>query len=145
MMRKITSDARFGAAPQRNDARVKPAVDHISNRLRPNVLASHPVIGRMMALATRYDVNAHVASSVVADRLLAMCGSDTFTTVVSSTSMKVANITARATIQGLTGVLIAVFVGAGLWTRPRSSPRAHGGRHRHPWPQQVIGILPRLE
>ena len=30
-----------------------------------------------------------------------MCGSDTFTTVVSSTSMKVANITAIAMIQGL--------------------------------------------
>jgi uncharacterized radical SAM superfamily protein len=38
--------------------------------------------------------------------LLAMCGSDTLTTVVSSTSMKVANMTARATIQGLTGVLM---------------------------------------
>ncbi len=60
----------------------------------------------MMALATRYDVSAHVASSVVAAMLLAMCGSDTFTTVVSSTSMKVANMTARATIQGLTGVLM---------------------------------------
>ena len=43
----------------------------------------------MIALATRYDVSAHVASSIVADRLPAMCGSDTLTTVVSSTSMKV--------------------------------------------------------
>ena len=102
----MTSDARLGAAPQRNDARVNPAVDIISSRLRPKRPASHPVIGRMMALATRYDVSAHVASSVVAAMLLAMCGSDTFTTVVSSTSMKVANITARATIQGLTGVLM---------------------------------------
>ncbi len=55
----------------------------------------------MMALATRYDVSAQVASSVVAAMLLAMCGSDTLTTVVSSTSMKVANITATATIHGL--------------------------------------------
>src|SRR3954452_16490105 len=31
-----------------------------------------------------------------------MCGRETLTTVVSSTSMKVANITATATIQGLT-------------------------------------------
>ena len=74
----------------------------MSSRLRPNLLASQPVIGRMIALATRYDVSAHVASSVVADRLLAMCGSDTLTTVVSSTSMKVANITANAMSQGLT-------------------------------------------
>ena len=56
----------------------------------------------MMALATRYDVSAHVASSMDADRLPAMCGSDTLTTVVSSTSMKVANITETAMSQGLT-------------------------------------------
>ena len=39
---------------------------------------------------------------MVAERLPAMCGSDTLTTVVSSTSMKVQNITAMATIQGFT-------------------------------------------
>ena len=64
----------------------------------------------MIALATRYDVRAHVASSVVADMLLAMCGSDTLTTVVSSTSMKVANITAIATTQGLTRGVLTYFV-----------------------------------
>ena len=69
--------------------------------MRPKRLASQPVIGRMIAFATRYDVSAHVASSMVADRLPAMCGSDTFTTVVSSTSMKVANITETAISQGL--------------------------------------------
>src|SRR5262245_66595959 len=102
MIRKITSDARLGATPQRNDASVNPVVDSISRFLRPKRPASQPVIGRMMALATRYDVNAHVASSVVADMLLAMCGSDTLTTVVSSTSMKVASMTAIVTIHGLT-------------------------------------------
>src|SRR5579862_6789837 len=56
----------------------------------------------MMALATRYDVRTQVTSSTVAERLPAMCGSDTFTTVVSSTSMKVQNITEMAMIQGLT-------------------------------------------
>src|SRR5579872_5476136 len=56
----------------------------------------------MMALATRYDVSAQAASSTLADRLPAICGSDTFTTVVSSTSMNVANMTAMAMIQGLT-------------------------------------------
>src|SRR5206468_11465349 len=73
----------------------------MSRRLRPKTLASHPVIGRMIALATRYDVSAHVASSMLADRLPAMCGSDTFTTVVSSTSMNVANITDTAMSHGL--------------------------------------------
>src|SRR5215213_1024789 len=38
---------------------------------------------------------------MLADRLPAMCGSDTLTTVVSSTSIKVASITETATIHGL--------------------------------------------
>src|SRR4051812_31380004 len=100
--RNSTSICRFGARPHRNDAAVKPMTDAISRRLRPKYLASHPVSGRMIALATRYDVSTHVDSSMVAVSDPAMCGSDTFTTVVSSTSMKVANITAIATIQGLT-------------------------------------------
>src|SRR5437660_8081085 len=102
MIRNSTSVCRFGARPHRNDAAVKPVTDAINNRLRPKYVASHPVSGRMMALATRYDVSAQVDSSMVADRLPAMCGSETFTTVVSSTSMNVANMTAIATIQGLT-------------------------------------------
>src|SRR5947209_6651297 len=99
MIRNMTSEASVGATPHKNDARVKPVIDSNKRRLRPNVAASHPVIGRMIAFATRYDVSAQVASSVVAARLLAMCGSETFTTVVSNTSMKVANMTAMATIQ----------------------------------------------
>ena len=75
--------------------------ESISSRFRPKRLASHPVIGRMIAFATRYDVNTQVASSMVADKLPAMWGSDTLTTVVSSTSMKVANITATAMSHGL--------------------------------------------
>src|SRR5919197_5842193 len=55
----------------------------------------------MIALATRYDVSAQVDSSIEAERLPAMCGSETFTTVVSRTSMNVANITEMATIHGL--------------------------------------------
>ncbi len=53
-----------------------------------------------MALATRYEVSTQVASSMVAERFPAMWGSDTLTTVVSSTSMKVHSITEKATIQG---------------------------------------------
>mgnify|MGYP003694160555 CR=1 FL=1 len=55
-----------------------------------------------------YDVSTHVASSMVADIVAAMCGSDTLTTVVSSTSMKVPNITAIATIHGLTCLCSAI-------------------------------------
>jgi hypothetical protein len=39
--------------PQSSDAMVKPETDAMRRRLRPNVLASQPVSGRMMALATR--------------------------------------------------------------------------------------------
>src|SRR5438093_13227515 len=102
-MRNTISSASVGARPHRNDDSVKPTTDSISSRLRPNMLASQPVIGRMIAFATRYDVRAHVASSIDADKLPAICGSDTFTTVVSSTSMKVANITETAINHGLTG------------------------------------------
>src|SRR3954469_22553057 len=101
MMRKRISMPSVGASPQRNDEAVNPTTDSINSRLRPNRLANQPVMGRMIAFATRYEVRAHVASSIVADRLPAMCGSDTFTTVVSSTSMKVANITDVAMIHGL--------------------------------------------
>ena len=52
-MRKKINELRFGAMPQRNDDTVKPVTDIISSRLRPNVAASQPVIGRMIALATR--------------------------------------------------------------------------------------------
>src|SRR5262245_56642625 len=131
-MRKITSAGRFGASPHSTDATVNPAVETINSRLRPSTEASHPVNGRMIALATRYDVNAHVASSVVAAMLLAMCGSDTFTTVVSSTSMKVTNITTIATIQGLTG-LDTTLLGI------------HSRRHRHARPEHVLRILTGVE
>src|SRR5262249_41145229 len=43
----------------------------------------------------------HVASSIDTDKLPAMWGRETLTTVVSSTSMKVANITETAMSQGL--------------------------------------------
>src|SRR3954468_454575 len=101
MIRKMINSGRFGARPQKNDARVKPVTEAMRRRLRPKRFASQPVMGKMIAFATRYDVNAQVASSGVAERLPAMCGSETLTTVVSSTSMKVLIITAEATSHGL--------------------------------------------
>src|ERR1035438_10184637 len=64
-------------------------------------MENHAPMGRMMALATRYDVSTQVASSGVADRLPAMCGSATLATLVSSTSMKVASMTVMAMTHGL--------------------------------------------
>src|ERR1019366_3234481 len=65
-------------------------------------MENHAPMGRMMALATRYEVSTQVASSGVADRLPAMCGSATLAPLVSSTSMKVASITVMAMTHGLT-------------------------------------------
>src|SRR5246127_1419055 len=55
-----------------------------------------------MAFETRYEVRTHVLSSCPAERLPAMCGKATLAIEVSSTSMKVASVTARAIIHGLT-------------------------------------------
>ncbi len=54
-----------------------------------------------MPLATRYVVSAQVASSLLIDRLPAICGKETFTMVVSSTSMNAPSVTMTATTQGL--------------------------------------------
>ena len=54
-----------------------------------------------MALETRYDVSTQVLSSMPAERLPAMFGSETLAIEVSSTSMKVADITVNAIHQGL--------------------------------------------
>jgi hypothetical protein len=88
--------------PHMNEDAVKPMTEAIKRFLRPKRDASQPVMGRMMAFATRYDVSTQVASSTEADMLPAICGSDTFTTVVSSTSMNVPNMTEMATIHGFT-------------------------------------------
>src|SRR5579859_172353 len=101
MILKKIRKGRLGAKPHMNDEIVNPATEAISRRLRPKKLASHPVMGRMIALATRYDVNAHVASAGVEESDPAMCGSETFTTVVSSTSINVLVITVMAMIHGL--------------------------------------------
>ena len=100
MTRQTTRNGRENDSPHMSEAAVKPVTESSSSRRRPNWFASHPVIGRMIALAARYIVSAHVDSSMLADRLPAMCGSETFTTVVSSTTMNVPNTTEIAMRQG---------------------------------------------
>jgi hypothetical protein len=120
MTRKKIRNGNDGASPQKKEATVKPVTDNMSRRLRPNVVSSHPVIGKIMALATRYDVSVHVASSVLAERLPAMCGSETLTTVVSSTSMKVLDMTmtAIAISQGL--ISLETGSSAGISSAPKN-------------------------
>src|SRR5471030_2189979 len=73
---------------------------------------------------------------MLADKLPAMCGSETFTTVVSSTSMKVANITATAMIHGLMCRCCSSAI-------PLS--RIDRGCHRHSRPQEMIRILSHVQ
>src|SRR5271163_1033227 len=62
---------------------------------------NQPLIGRMIALETRYEVSTQVLSSWPAERLPAMCGRATLATLVSRTSMNVARVTVSAMIHGL--------------------------------------------
>src|SRR5579859_3202525 len=96
--------------PHRNENKVKPVTEINRRRRRPKRLASQPVSGSTMAFATRYEVSTQVASSGLAERVPPMCGSETLTTVVSSTSIKVPSITEMAIIHGL----IVGLVGDGL-------------------------------
>ena len=63
--------------------------------------ASQPLIGRMMAFETRYEVSTHVLWSLLAPRFPAMYGRATLAMLVSSTSMKAASATTTAISQGL--------------------------------------------
>src|SRR6266516_163175 len=88
MILKKIRNPSDGASPQKNDAVVNPVTASSNNRLRPKRPASHPVMGRTMAFATRYEVSVQVASLVLEERLPAMCGRDPFTPVASSPSIK---------------------------------------------------------
>src|SRR5580698_2854096 len=90
-------------------------------------LAIHPLIGRMMAFDTRYDVSTQVLSSWLTERFPAMCGSDTLAMLVSSTSMKVAIVTTRAMAHGLWPPVhpVAKYAGrASSVIGPRGGPSA---------------------
>src|ERR1700733_8187149 len=90
------------AGPHSSELNVKMITHPIKNLLRPNSAENHPVRGNTIALETRYDVSTHVLSSTPADKFPAMCGRDTFATLVSNTSMNVAAITVMAINQGFT-------------------------------------------
>src|SRR4029077_20286485 len=100
--RKRMIAPRVGAAPHRWELSVKIARQIMKNRFRPKIPANQPVIGRTMALDTRYDVKIQVLSSLLAPRFPAMWGSATFAMLVSRTSMKAAMATRTAITHGLT-------------------------------------------
>src|SRR5579864_8340900 len=115
MTRKMIRIARLGAAPQNSELRVKRKMQRRKKRFRPKRLASHPLMGRTMALDTRYEVSTHVLSSLLAPRLPAMYGSATLAILVSRTSMKAAMATTTAINHGFAegrhGCAVAAPVG----------------------------------
>src|SRR5436190_20815290 len=91
-----------------------------------------------MPFATRYDVSTHVASSTLDERFPAMCGSETFATLVSNTSMNVASITVAAMTHGLTSVLGLASEGliAALIREARGA-HVHPGAEHVAWGQRI--------
>ena len=59
---------RLGANPHKSELTVKIVRHVMKNRLRPNTLASHPLMGSTTALDTRYEVRIQVLWSVLAPR-----------------------------------------------------------------------------
>src|SRR5215831_9309540 len=105
--RNRRSNPRLGAIPHSNELNVKKAIHAMKNRFRPTTPAIHPLIGKTMALETRYEVRTHVLSSLLTPRLPAMYGSATLAMLVSRISMNAAIATTTAISHGLREVLTA--------------------------------------
>ena len=89
--------ARLGAAPAAAEVSVNATMASMKSRLRPSRSVSHPVIGRLMALATRNEVSTHVISSTPADSVPRMWSSATLAMVTSRITRNVAIIVAMET------------------------------------------------
>src|SRR5580704_11709591 len=106
---------------------VKMKTQPMNSRLRPNSIESQPVSGSTIAFEIRYEVRTQVLSSTLAERLPAMCGSETLAILVSSTSMKVASITVAAISQGLTAGVHGTGVAVGALDASGSATAAELG------------------
>src|SRR5271157_5587923 len=99
--RKRRRNPRLGATPQSRELTVKTLKQVMKKRFRPKAPASQPLIGRMMAFETKYEVNTHVLWSLLAPRFPAIYGRATLAMLVSNTSIKAASATTTAISQGL--------------------------------------------
>src|ERR1700722_14716717 len=135
--RKRSSMFRLAALPQRTEATVNMQMQTMKKRFRPKRLASHPLIGRTMALDTRYDVSTQVLSSLLAPRPPAMYGKATLAMLVSSTSMNAAIATTTAMNQGL----YFGRQGAGGAESTSELPDIDLWFHGHPGPQPMVAVL----
>src|SRR6185312_5986992 len=119
---------------------------------------AQPLIGRITAFDTRYEVSTQVLSSVEAERLPAMCGSATLAMLVSSTSMKVAMVTVSATAHGLclglhslcamgaaNSRICGLSVTAGISLSSERLAHLYFRFRRHAWTEKMILVLVRIE
>src|SRR5215467_13516521 len=73
-MRAMTSASRLLAMPHRKEAVVKPSTVKNMVLRQPSRLASQPVMGVAMAVATRFSVTTQAISSCVAEKVPRICG-----------------------------------------------------------------------
>src|ERR1700687_5191990 len=141
--RKRRRSPRLGANPQSKELTVKIPKQAMKKRFRPNAPASHPLIGRMMAFETRYEVRTHVLWSLLAPRFPAMYGRATLAMLVSRTSMNAPSATTTAISQGLYlgrqtswSIVRAVELIGGRRRAPRSCPAEADGPDSH-WAREL--------
>src|SRR5262247_971712 len=93
--RATMSVVRSGAAPETNELTTNSEAHTRNTRLRPKRPTSQPVAGMTTALAARYEVMTHEASSSPADSEPCRCGRMTLATLVSRICMKATTITVK--------------------------------------------------
>src|SRR3984957_3729407 len=115
-------------------------------RFRPKAPASQPLIGRTMALETRYEVSTQVLWSLLAPRFPAIYGSATLAMLVSRTSMKAASATTTAISQGLNfGRQTSCSMASAAELIELASLQIHVWFHVHARPQPATLVLARIE
>src|SRR5580698_6518183 len=128
--------------PQSKELTVKIARQDMKKRFRPKVLANQPLIGRMMAFETKYEVRTQVLWSLLAPRFPAIYGRATLAMLVSRTSMKAASATTTAINQGLNlGRQTPWSMVRAAELIERTSLQVHVRFHIHAWPQPAILVL----
>src|SRR5580704_9825285 len=137
--RKRSSMLRLAALPQRTEATVNMKMQTMKKRFRPKRLASQPLIGRTMALDTKYDVSTQVLSSLLEPRPPAMYGKATLAMLVSSTSMNAASATTTPMSQGLNFGRHG-SVSGGAESTPALSD-INFRLYRHARPQPMVTVL----
>src|SRR5580692_6385406 len=139
--RKKRRNPRLGAIPQSKELTVKILKHAMKKRFRPKAPASQPLMGRMIAFETRYEVNTQVLWSLLAPRFPAIYGKATLAMLVSSTSMNAAIATTTPMSQGLYFGRQGSGGGAGGVAGVPGLVDINFGIDRHSRPQAMVVVL----